>query len=574
MPTVVPVPVPVHFVHLRDKLPGRHVVCWYGPLKKNVRVLSLPSVVVAFRELDAHGQFGRFRRVPVAITDLGQLRLGSVITDAWCRSRLKLASEDFSVDFSATGWTFENARAHLGSRPMPSGHWLRDFVPTGWMLSFTVSRSRSLWVPCTEFFSRCYGRSQYVKRVLSTYPWPEVARRLFLPLGEPCPVDRWVIRLPPQSVAADAVFVACARYDSYCEKAAKRIYAEIEARSTPERPSVSLRVGPWFQGPATLRVRGLWLGRDTFLALRVDGCSDPPGPPIDLLHEVSETAPDRAASVEDNGYGARLVRRRHEPDVPVLTSDAEPDRGAGYIELQDPDFVVLGTPRKFVKVLRPRRSSTSGRLISTEAPPSYSAGEESSSGNRVGSAHIHAPEVEEVRSEGVLLDMWNALSFLRSEFAHEVMSLCWYTFEHGFEARGPPYLIPLPRFRRTERAGLSSGVRSWNNIPRGVLVVRCVGPRQTFYLVEVQRHRRGEHEEKFSGLVFRLNPGADLDEWLWDLLTALRETKGVFAGLIKGCPGEAHVFNHSPNRPGQVPCEAAARNALSKMGIKLPDRRQ
>ena len=65
----------------------------------------------------------------------------------------------------------------------------------------------------------------------------------------------------------------------------------------------------------------------------------------------------------------------------------------------------------------------------------------------MGSAHIHAPEVRELKSEGILLDMWNALSFLRSRNPKLMTSLCWYTFEHGFQPEGPPFLIPLPRIQ-------------------------------------------------------------------------------------------------------------------------------
>ena len=572
---------PIDFIHLRDALPGRHVVCWYNELKKNDRANSQPSVVVSFREYDSQGLFGRIRSAPVSITNLGQLRLGSVVTDGRCRSRLKLPSEIFSVDFSSTGWTFGRARAHLGSFPMPRDNLLRDFVPTGWMLSFPVSRSRSLWIPCVEFFSRCYGRSQELKRVLATYPWELAKRRLFPPLGEPCSADRWLIRLPPQLAAADASFLASARYDRYAQASAMRIYSQIESDYSPERPRVYLRARPWFKGAAELLVRGLWLDEHRFLALRVDGCSDPAGPSIHLLHDVSETAPDGADSVEDNEDGVRLVRRRHEPDVPVLTSDAEPDRGAGYIELQDPDFVVLGTPREVVKVPRPRRSSTSGSLVSDEDPVAFSGGEEYSSGKRVGSARIHAPAVEERTSEGILLGMWNALDSLGDQFPHEITSLSWYTFKRGFRNGGPPRLISLPPFATEELDGIEPDVRGWIWIDptaraarhtRGVLVMRCVVRKTPIYFVEVQPRPSRTTRERFAGLVFQLNSPDLLDNWLTELLPELRNQKGVFREVTVPCPGKAEPFNHSPAQREGVPCEAAVRNALSKMGLKLPER--
>ena len=524
--------------------------------RRTPRALSLPSVAVSFREYRDDGLFGRIRSASVAITDLGQLRLGSIVTDGRCDSQLRLDSEPFSVDFSATSWTLAHARESLSSLPVPSRHWLHGFVPNGWMLSFPLSGSRSLWIPCLEFFSRCYGRSQELKRVLSTYPWEVVDQRLFPPLGEPCPPSRWLIRLPSGLVDGDTVFLATARYDRYCEKQARSIYAQIEAKSTPQRPSVALKVRPWFQGSTQLLVSGLWLDTRRFLALRLDGCGNPRGPSIECLYDVSETAHDGADSVEDTGVGVRLVRRLHEPDVPTLTSEAEPDRGAGHIKVRDSDFVDLGPPRKVTKIPRRRRRSASIGLVSNEDPTAYSAGEEHSSGKRVGSAHIHAPEVRELKSEGILLDMWNALSFLRFRFPKLMTSLCWYTFEHGFQPEGPPCLIPLPRIQTPGR--------------RGLLVVRCVACKQTIYIAELQRRRVTDGEEQFMGMVFRLDRAAELDNWLSDVLFALRRTNGGFASVKADCPGKKFLFRHVRGELDQVPCETAVRNALSKLDIRLP----
>ena len=117
---IVPVSTPVEFVGLRSALPGRHVVCWYGWLKNNSREASQPLVVVSFRECDDQGQFGTIRSAPIALTGLGQLRLGSVVEDGWCRARLTLSRERFDVDFSTAGWKLEHARACLGSLSVPS----------------------------------------------------------------------------------------------------------------------------------------------------------------------------------------------------------------------------------------------------------------------------------------------------------------------------------------------------------------------------------------------------------------------------------------------------------------------
>ena len=155
----------IRFPSLAESLGGPHVVCGYGRVLRNPRDRHQPLAQVVFRGSPRDGARGAFSRRSVALTGLGQLRCGDVVVDGRCVRRYEFARECFDVEFSPAGWCFESAR---GLPPFPRGHWLEGFVPPGLMVVFGLPASRTLWVPCLELFSRCYGVSQEVKRVLAT----------------------------------------------------------------------------------------------------------------------------------------------------------------------------------------------------------------------------------------------------------------------------------------------------------------------------------------------------------------------------------------------------------------------
>jgi len=180
-------------------------------------------------------------------------------------------------------------------------------------------------------------------------------------------------------------------------------------------------------------------------------------------------------------------------------------------------------------------------------------------------------------SEGILMDMWKTLIYLQN--IGLITSVYWYTFEHGYQSSSPPKLIPLPSFGRDVEVTKSVRNWVWMNpkddgplVPRGMLVMCCEVQERFVYIVEIQR--RADSEEMFRGLVFSLGPDADLDPWLDDLLSGIRHVEGVFpklANLMASCSGQAEVFKHSESRKDRVPCEAAVRNALSKLDLFLSE---
>lgn len=557
----------VRFPSLAASLRGPHVVCGYAGVLRNLRDPYQPLVRVIFRRVGHDGGFGSFSRPSVALTNLGQLRCGDVVDAGHRVRRYEFAQQSFDVDFSPAGWRFQSAYV-LPS--FPRGHWLEGLYPAGSIVVFDLPSSRTLWIPSLELFSRCYGASEKVKRVLATYRWSD-AEPLLLPApGRPTTLERPVVKILPPLVNADAWFLASLRHSAYTQRAAKEIYSQLDKPTPSEAASgIFLKVRPWFAGSAQLLVEGEWLTeRGAFLAHRIVGASLPPGPAPHIVRErdaPTGATPDPTA-IES---GPPLSRRHAAPDPVEMTADQPPGRGAGHVELADDAFVVLGPPRPLTveHVERPR----GGRRLSpgdVPAPGMYATGDATGSDAGVGQARIHAPAVRE--SDGVLLDMWHAFRAL-AESSSDLNSVEWYTFERGFQSAGPPWLLLFPRPDKS-----SGNERSWVWLDpprtpsrglRGLLVLRCLLDARPGYIAEIQRRtdESGGDTEYFSGLVFTLRDEGELDAWLRWLLRDLRDARGVFASLLDDWPGRAAVFRHPPDGDSTALAEAAARNALAKL---------
>jgi hypothetical protein len=193
--------------------PGDYVVWWYGAVLKNRRTQSLPNVVVWFRKLLPDGTLTSGFRREVGITDLGLLQIGTIWNEWSCNRRLALHEHEFSVDFSPGRWRLTSQREHHLSNGTPlisqSAYPLElTDHDRSQLLAFNIGANRELLVPTLEFFSRYYGRSGHVSRVLATYPWSEAEGRLYLPFEYPRQPGQWPIKLASSTYNADALLLA------------------------------------------------------------------------------------------------------------------------------------------------------------------------------------------------------------------------------------------------------------------------------------------------------------------------------------------------------------------------------
>ena len=584
-------------VRLSSNLNGNNtdwMAWWYCGIYKNFIAESQPNVLVAFRELSDGNLSDNliFRRIP--LTALGQVRIGTVWKDSMCCSEVVFDTKTFNVDFTENSWKFVsfNLSARNGiDPPYPQNIYpLQYQEDKNWLIEFKLPTSGKLIVPCLEFFSRCYGRSQELKRILTSYPWHGESEsslsRLYAAIDEPEEPGKWKVKLRKRLVNGDVIFLAHAKYDPYAAREAKHIYAQIESQHTTENKApIFIKVAPWFLGLAEIKVQGIWFDNNrSFLAQRIIGCSDPIGVSIirdrDNSSNAENAAENKGVSEAWAGIPNKVLSTL--PEIIDLTGNIEPDNGSATVNIQDPDFEVLGQPRVVIDVRKHQANESAATKSIKTDHSEFSSGENYGSGKDVGYASIHAKQLME--SQGMLRDMWDAMLFLMKENPTLIQSVDWFTFQDGFSSEAKPALIALQHFGADSVDEIDGEIKNWvyldktSRETRGVLVARLILDKTTIYILEVQRRPRKkkdpegktkESEESYKGLVFMLNDPGQLEAWLTEVLSEIRYIKGVMQKLVGLCPGKVATFNHSPASDEQVPCEAAMLNALYKMGVNI-----
>ncbi|WP_448150107.1 hypothetical protein [Labrys miyagiensis] len=573
------------------------IAWWFCGLYKPQVPGTQPKVLVEFRRLLNDGTIDNSRngailsRLP--LSELGQVRVGTSWKGQQCDRELVLEEKLFDLDFTPGSWRitcpFDETKVG-GSEPFPLQlHPLKYGVnDRNRLLEFSLPTGERLVVPCLEFFARCYGRGSNLRRDLATYPWDghgeTCVERLYAPLEEPDEPDMaWKIRPRGGFVRGDTVFLAHAKYDPYTESVARRIYAELEAdfSNRPTSPAF-LNVRPWFQGPARLLVAGRPF-EGGFLGLRILGCSEPSGILIERLRdagEPDETLPE-ANELSDEWRGAEGRRLVKAPQIVHLV-DEDPDRNARSIQIDDPDFIVLGERRPVRMARRGGRSKRKGPSNDEIDVEGYSGGQRHGSGKAVGHYTLNTPSVME--SHGAMRDMWNAMQHLGRKYPEAISSVSWFTFQTGFRYDRNVSTIALSPFEPGEPA--EPEIRHWLfldrqvGIPRGVLVARMNVRDRRIDFFEIQRRPRTKKdkndrptagEENFQGLACQLRANDDHEAWVRTFLSRVRHVKGVVKKLVRECPGKAVAFIHKSARDEEVPCEAAILRTLQNLDLHLDE---
>lgn len=566
------------------------IAWWYSGFYKNRKDVSQPNVLVLFRKI-SEGMLSDVvipKRLPLVA--LGQIRIGSIWRKDRCQAEASLTEDKFAVNFTPGKWrfvSFAEAERNKASPPYPMDeHKLFLDKDRNWLIEFALPNGGKLLVPCIEFFSRCFGRSGELKRVLATYPWDgqgdTATSRLYAPLDTPEEHGRWQVRLKRRLHNGDVVFLAHAKYDPFTRLVAKGINAQLEASYDPDlKHPAFVKIGPWYKGAAELLVEGFPFGDGkSFMALRVLGMSDPKGELVLRARENSSNANNPAPEGSPEAWAGapeRVLPKYRE--IVDLTGDLEPDHGAGAIEIQDPAFVVLGEARRVINVKPEQATTKAGNGGRDSDASTISGGDTYGSGKGVGYASIHAKPVFE--SKGTLRDMWDAMVRLHATRPDIVQSLSWFTFADGFSTSPVPGLIALEPFKDDDDATAIARRFPFMDptIPllRGILVARLILPDGPAYIVEIMRRPRKvasedgtikDMEEAFQGLVFRLNNENQLIPWLRETLARIRHENGVFKRLTGSCPGIADSFSHrlsSKLATDSLPCEPIVLSAITKL---------
>lgn len=539
---------------------GTVVVWWYERIKKNHNAESIPFVDVIFRFLDADGELGEMISAEIGVSRLGSFRLGTIWKDGKCIGETSFGIYHyFTVDFTDGAWSFMSIDGRNEQYPLFTKDYPLRVLPTDDVLSdvlcFTSSEGQKVLIPCIEFLYRCYGSTSDMARILVTYPWDRVTDLLYADTRKDA--ESWLVQPRPYIPNDDALFLAWARYDTYAQKAAKLLYAQLDNARGKEMKATSLQVKPWFQGPAELRVMGLWSEHeDTFLCLEVTGMSQPQARSYDIRRDILSAQKQEDEAPHKIGRVKRELPKQHDPFA--ITDLLEPDKDSFTWSKPDPSFQILGPQCSYTTSFeeRPSPSRRSVRvppgdktLLSTGDPTGYQKDVNK----------ITAVAKRVVGDGGILTAMWEELKRLKGA-DKGLSSLAWQSETQGFVQDADFRLVSLPHF--SEADSPSDAAWRWLAYPananhaRGMLVIRATIGNRTFYLIELQRKKARKKnvygEEKISGLLMEISSATEATFVISRIRDEIRFCSGNFRKLKTPINHPHWIYRHFPSTSSTV----------------------
>ncbi|MBK5003491.1 hypothetical protein [Pseudomonas sp. S32] len=550
-------------------LQGDQLVWWYGPVRQNPRLRSVPLVKVHFRQL-FNDEPGPRTSAIVPLSSLPHYRKGTIWRDGLCVCDTTLASEpeDFDVDFDQDGWSVTSRAELVQQTNAQVFH--HDEYPLQYqldrtrLLSFKLpQKGKNLLIPCTEYFIRAYARNMEVCRALATLRWSDAMSVFF---DDPNPdAYSWLVKPSRKMRLYDAVFLAHLLYDKY---AAHRI-RQINSQFISQGPSsqIFLEASPWFKGKGTLRCRGRWInGGNTFLCLNLIGSSQPDGGEIEWVTKKTDSS--------EGKDGGQYVLPR-----PVRTAEAEeflnehshlaPDGHSETIIVKPPPFKVLGTKRTIIKKKEVIKTDR-GRL--GPHPPnadSLSSGDGTGAGKNVGKAE-HGAEAE-LETQGFLYDIWNAFRSIMADNPGRVTKVNWYT-PPKFRDQGPLRAIRLQPAADWDPRDVSAA--NWVYLDkktgelRGLLVLRIEVDGQNYFCFEIQPIKPEKPE--YRGVLMRshISTVEEFDEFIQQLCSRVRRVAGQFKKMESFFPPGTKIFKHH-QKDTKVLYRSRLINAFADVGVAL-----
>lgn len=568
------------------------MIWWYCGILKNQKNNSQPNVLLACRKL-YNKSLSKIYFTRINLTELGFAKIGSIWMNNMCHSEVIFDTKIFSVDFSKNGWkinSFYEAYQNNTQLPYPMDIYPQKYIQDkNYFIEFSLENGGKLVIPCLEFFSRCYGRSAELKRILATYQWNEEDNnhnnRLYRPINEPEEPGKWKINRGQNLYKGDTVFLAHAKYDNYSKNAAKKIHSQIEAQyqNLPgNNYPMFIKVAPWFKGPAKIKVRGIFFNNGkSFLGLQVTGCSNPDGVPILRINEGKNKSEENTLMSGYNESRSIIPNREisKHPDIINLTDDDEPDQSGSIVEIIDQEFEILGKQRVIFDVKRDGKQGSQKNNINRTESKTCSSTEPFGNDKGIKYASIYSLQLME--SHGILHDMWNGFQYLEKKRPELFKAVEWFTFESGYSSSPVPHLIKLQPFDKDDDVPID--IRNWpymdartKNELRGVLVIRVLYEDNIVYIIETQRrvHKKKDEtgqiinaEQSLKGFILILEDQKKFVIWLRRFLFQIRYVKGIVSKLVGYCPGKAASFKHPPDKGKEFLCESSINNAFDKVGL-------
>lgn len=562
---------------------GDLIVLWYGTFAPNTREKTVPLVNVHFRSVDPDGTLGAFYSVPIGLPYLSYFQIGTIWRAGSINSdTLSESLPELDVDFSQQNWRYVRA-SELGLTTNGSPYKLPMSADT-WLIELhTELEGQTILIPCVELLIRLYGRSSETSRILTTYPWQEVQARFFFDREESW--SKNVVKLQRSVRESEAVFLNHMRHDEYTRKLCRKLYADLESQfdhtRTMDAPFGNLQIAPWFQGPAKIKARGYWFNnRQTFLCLRLTGASEPDGPELEIHRAEYSTEDFQPGDEDDQGlFVTRPTRTLPLNQKFELTNDSGSDPDLGKHILPHESFEVLGKRRPTSRYVQHKPGERGKKILPTGETDVFSAGDPGGRGSGIGKAEI--VDMEPWESSGVLVDVWLALSMLRTYFPTIIDRVEWMTLDGQRGTQAPAKLVPVKEFEEDEIA--TPKQKAWvfldpkNKIVRGVQILRIVCGQRHFYLFEIQRRSgnvKGDgkaSEQRAQGMLIELSmPFSQAQVQLKTVLGLMRFFEGVFRDFIDTLENPCVSFNHTKTKQDEILYLTCMRKNLEKLGVIFP----
>lgn len=561
------------------------VLLWYGPITPSRTDGEVPRLIVWFCELRADGNLGGWYSDEVAMTFLGQLRVGSIWRGGVSLEQAAFEERHFHVNYSEWNWENTVSISDRGSSLIPYGNYAMRFpnADRSRLLQFP-SAGGMLLLPCMEFFARCYARTGEVNRILMTYNAAEASERLMLAEPVDAISGKWPVWVPPNVALGDAHLLAQLRYDTNAGSKVKKLSAKLDSQLRGNKQSHAfLPIGPWFYGPAQLRVEGVPLDNGNFLGLRVVGYSLPEKPAVHAFYLRREQ--DAEGETGSHPYPRREIKEVPDSEVASVDPMRSADRDTDITLLKDPAIAILGDAAPIVTeaVTKDRN----GRTIRTPSAPSSTVapGEASGTGKGIGELRANT-DVMMAASEGAVRDLWHGLVYLQKVNSTLIDSVSWYTSDQRF--KGPPALpnacVPLPNLEVSAAEEEIKKTNAWlnrNGLPfaRSTFIFRVETPQFAGYIFEVVRARRNIiledgstelKEESYRGLVAIPASNEDFESWLDTVCYAISLKRGMMKDVsrqIRKYVAHGDYYKRSTRDGDTLPGHATAFNALTRLGI-------
>jgi len=560
-----------------------YVVLWYGANARARTQGDVPTIYVWFRPLYGESHFGGFVVRQMAATFLGQLRIGSIWRNGISTQELELDEFDYEGSYTRRHWEdIVWAQMHPGL--IPSDVYLLPYEHNDQsrLLRFHAN-GKTLLVPCIEFFTRCYARSGEVNRILLTYGPEEQDERLMLQEPIDSVPGARPIWIPPSTTDADAHFLARMRYDAEMSKKLKAFPAQLDQELMASKNNVAfLEFGPWYYGPAKLKVQGLDLGNGNFLGLRIVGHTLPEDIPDHALRMHKET--DTASELARFPRPRREVHEIPEGQTITATQELGADQDTDIFVAHDPGIKILNTPAPVTT--ETVRRDRNGRTIRTPSAPSdcSAPGDVGGTGKGVASLQVQSEAI--TPSESAVLKLWTGLVYMQQANPALIRSIGWCTPSYTFQSppSSPEASFRLPSLKFPRSVPEIRKTRAWLHRPglpstRSVFIFQIKTAQFTGYLFEVQRAVRevknesGETkdmEDSYCGLVAIPEKDCDLPRWFSAIFEVISWQCGIMKNVlphIKDLTSHQAYYQRTKRDEDTFEGQATAFLALTRLGI-------